>query len=91
MSDARMRLFTAAMSAFCAVTICWIAWALETPGDEFANGSPLAAITLPISALAGAIVGWKAKVMRVIIVCCNLASLCFWLFVPTGWWAHSPH
>ena len=73
-----MRLFTALVSAFCAVTVCWIAWALETPGDEFANGSPLAAITLPMAALAGAIVGWKAKArMRVIIAFCSVASLCF--------------
>jgi hypothetical protein len=84
-----IRVLMVALAAFCLGTICWIAWGLETPGDYFANGSVMVDPTLIAAVLAGLFVGWKAR-MRVVISCATIASLCFWLFVRDGWWAHAP-
>ena len=86
-----IRALTAVLAAFCFVTICWIAWGLETPGDYLANGSQLVLPTLIVAVVAGLFIGWKAKTrIRVVVFCAAIAGLCFWLVVRDGWWAHAP-
>jgi hypothetical protein len=73
-------------------TACWMACGWLTPGDLFANGSPWADNSLLVTLLAGAIVGYKAKSvrLRMAILVAGIASLCFWLVLPMAWWSKPP-
>ena len=75
------------MTAEVLITLCWILWGLLTPGDFFANGSSYLMPSLCIAAIIGFVLGWKfEKGAQKAIVIGFVASLCFWLFVPAGWW-----
>ena len=88
-SDLGWRTATAFVGAISLVTICTFAWAVETPGDFFANGSAALMPSLLISALGGLTIGWFARPrLRVAILILTGASVAYWFCVPTGWWAH---
>jgi len=83
------RALMAALGAFCFLTVCWAAWGWATPGDDFANGSPLVFVTMVGASLVGLAAGWSAKgPVRLLIALLSGAALCYWASVPTGWWSH---
>jgi hypothetical protein len=85
------RFLGSALAAFCLLTLTWAIWGFLTPGDFFANGSKLVLPTLGIAGLIGAIVGFRISGRaRIVMLVAALLSLCFWIFVPDGWWAHGP-
>lgn len=85
------RTLTSLLGGLCLVTICWVFWAFETPGDYFANGNEAMLPSLIAAALIGVVVGWTAKGrIRLTIQLLSLVSICYWIFVPAGWWVHSP-
>jgi hypothetical protein len=76
--------------AFVLVTAAWVGWALATPGDYFANGSSWLFPSVGAACLVGLAAGWAAArgLARLLIVLLSLASLCYWVFAPSGWWSH---
>jgi len=86
-----LRLLGSALAAFCLLTFTWVVWGFLTPGDFFANGSKLVPPTLGIAATVGVIVGFRLSGRaRIVLLVAALLSLCFWIFIPDGWWAHGP-
>jgi len=75
--------------AFSLGTGCWAFWGCMTPGDLFANGSPLVFPSLLVAVLIGLVAGYKlqAKLFCAAVWFALLLSLAFWLLVPDGWWA----
>ena len=78
--------------AFVGATICWIFWGLVTPGDYFANGSPLVWPTIAAAGIAGAYAATRlrSRAFQITLATAACASLLFWLAVPDAWWATSP-
>ena len=75
--------------AFCLFTGAWVAWGWFTPGDFFANGSDFLEVSLVAAAGLGLLLGRKLpQRLQAILLVASLFALGFWLFVPTGWWAH---
>ena len=82
-----LRLITAALGGFCFVTIAEVIWGFLTPGDYFANGSPLLLPSVIASLTLGLYLGIKASGrLRVAIFVLSVACMCYWVFVPVGWW-----
>jgi hypothetical protein len=81
-----------AMLAFALATGCWAFWGLITPGDFFANGSPLLYPSLLAALVIGAWAGFNTHNLwlRALIVAVLLAAVCFHVFAPLGWWVKSP-
>lgn len=78
-------------SATAFVTIVWVVWALQTPGDYLANANPLFGPSLFAAVLIGGVIGWRAsRKLQPLLFALASAALCYWLFVPSGWWAHVP-
>ena len=89
--DMGIRLLSSLLCAFLLYTIAWVACGLLTPGDYFANGSGFAEVSLMLAVVIGLIAGFRASPRwRIVIFAGSIASLCFWIFVPDGWWAHGP-
>ncbi len=86
------RVAFAGLAAFALGTGCWVGWGLATPGDLFANGSPLLDPTLGLSIGLGAWAGFRFRSVwvRGPILLAAVAALSFHLFVPDGWWATPP-
>ena len=89
--DFAIRCAVSVLWAFALFTVVWVVWGFYTPGDFFANGSTFLRPTLAAGVLIGLLTGfrrglrWHAFVLAVAVAC-----LCFWIFVPEGWWAHEP-
>jgi hypothetical protein len=89
--DIGSRLLASALCAFCLVTADWIVWAFLTPGDYFANGNAWVEPSLLLVFVVGLIAGFHAVGRwRLAIQIAGIASMCYWIFVPSGWWAHGP-
>ena len=87
-----LRLITAVLSGFCFLTITEIIWGLLTPGDYFANGNPLQIPSGIGSLILGIYLGFRASGSgRIWIIALSVACVCYWAFVPSGWWAKAPH
>jgi hypothetical protein len=85
------RFLSAAVGAFVLFSLSWILWGLATPGDFFGNRSAFVNPTLGAAALVGLGLGFKAVGRwRQVIYACGLVSACFWVAVPSGWWARGP-
>lgn len=86
------RVVFAGLWAFALGTGCWTAWGLATPGDFFANGSPLVYPTVLVAVGLGAWVGFRflSVWVRGLILMAAVGALCFHVFVPDGWWATPP-
>lgn len=86
------RVFDAVLAAFSLFTATWVAWGLATQGDLFANGNYLSDPSLFVAIGLGYVLGrfspWRIRALTLTL---SALSLCFWLFVPSGWWAHGPH
>jgi hypothetical protein len=86
-----IRLLSSLLCAFLLCTIAYVVCGLLTPGDYFANGSVLADVSLILAVAVGLIAGFRAsRPWRIVIFAGGIASLCFWIFVPDGWWAYGP-
>jgi len=87
-----MRVLFALLGAFVGGTSCWIVWGVLTPGDLFANGSPLLWVTLVAAVAVLGFAGLKArsKVGRGVLVVLALACGLFWIAARDGWWAKAP-
>jgi hypothetical protein len=86
-----IRLLGSVLCAFCLCTVGWIVWGILTPGDYFANGSVMVKPSLLLAGLIGLVVGFRASGRwRILTLVVSIASLCFWIFVPEGWWAKAP-
>lgn len=81
-----------ALGAFALATPTWIAWGIFTPGDFFANGSPLVTVTLLAAGMGGTLLGWTAvsRWSRGALLVLAALSLAFWALAPNGWWARRP-
>jgi hypothetical protein len=89
--EVALRVLTAIASAFCMMTLCWIGWALATPGDFFANGSSWMLPSEIGAGIVGLVLGWWAiGLWRFIAAVCSAAGILYWVLIPTGWWAHPP-
>lgn len=79
-------------SAFALATGCWAVWGWLTPGDFFANGSPLLFPSLLVAIGAGALLGCKLRRpwQRALLGVATAAAICFHVFVPGGWWVTPP-
>ena len=86
----RRRVLTSVGGAFAGFTLCWVGWGRATPGDLFANGSPLLAPTLVGSLLISGVLGAFAHGRKgaIGIALLTAAAILFWVFAPDGWWAH---
>jgi hypothetical protein len=83
------RALMAILSAFCLMTVCWVGWAWATPGNYFANGSRWLFPSLAGAGFIGLAAGWGAHgLAHLLIALFSVASLCYWVFVQTGWWSH---
>jgi hypothetical protein len=84
---------TAVLGGFCFVTVVEVVCGLLTPGDYFANGSPLLLPSAIGSLVVGVYFGLKARGRwRIAIFALSFACMCYWVFVPMGWWAKAlPH
>jgi hypothetical protein len=83
------RLLGSLLGSFCLLTVTWIIWGILTPGDFFGNGSWFVEPTLGIAAIVGAIVGFRISGRpRIVMFVTAALSVCFWLFIRDGWWAH---
>ena len=84
-----LRMLFSALAALSLSTLAYVVWGLLTPGDYFGNGSVLVLPTIAV--LFGLVAGFHAssRLRRVLLVTAVL-SLCFWAFVPDGWWVHPP-
>jgi hypothetical protein len=81
----------AVLGAFALGTACWAIWGFLTPGDLFANGNPLVEPSLLACVLFGGATGYKFRGMpRGLVLLAAVCTVCFWLFVPDGWWATPP-
>ena len=80
------------VGAFALGTLCWVLWGLITPGDYFANGSPMFPFSFVISVMIGLTLGYsvRSRAFRYFFVGLAVLALAFWLFVPEGWWAKGP-
>ena len=87
-----MRVLFALLGAFVGGTVCWIAWGVLTPGDLFANGSPMLWVTLVAAVAVLGFAGLKArsKAGRIVLVVLTLACGLFWIAARDGWWAKAP-
>ena len=86
-----LRVVTAVLTGFCLFTVTEIIWGLLTPGDYFANGSPLVIPSEIVSLILGLYIGFRASGrLRVGIFAVSFACVCYWTFVPEGWWAKAP-
>jgi len=86
-----IRLLSSLLCAFLLYTSAHVICGLLTPGDYFANGSVLAEVSLMLAVPVGLIAGFRAsRPWRIVIFAGSIAGLCFWIFVPDGWWAHGP-
>jgi hypothetical protein len=89
--DISIRSAASLLSAFELFTLVWILWGYFTSGDFFGNGSALVTPSLAIAGIIGLIAGFRAKGWwSILILGISIASLCFWIFAPDGWWAHEP-
>ena len=82
----------AAMGAFLGFTAAWFAWAIATPGDFFASGSPWLSLTLGAAAVSGGTVDWRVRSKAGVIgfIAITLCCAAFWIAAPDGWWASPP-
>lgn len=87
-----LRVLYALMGAFTGMTACWIVWGLVTPGDFFANGNPLAWVTVLGVGAGGAYAAFMARSrsLRIALAVATMTCTVFWLAVPNGWWARAP-
>lgn len=86
-----LRLVTAVLNGFCLLTITEIVWGLLTPGDLFANGNSLVIPSEIVSLVLGIYLGFRANGrLRIWIFAVSVACVCYWIFVPEGWWAKAP-
>ena len=87
-----MKYFFCIISLIPSLTLCWVIWGVITPGDSFANGSKFFWPSILVVAGVSLILSFMftSKGVRVFISLAVIASLCFWLFVPNGWWASGP-
>jgi hypothetical protein len=92
MSKKSVRVVNASLSAFIMFSTIWIVWAFLTPGDYFGNGNIMVEPTLIGFPVMGLLIGFLFRSRKILIVLSILTILfiMYWLFVPTGWWAHSP-
>jgi hypothetical protein len=89
--NALPRVVLGLLLAFVLATAAWVGWALATPGDYFANGSSWLFPSIGVACLVGLAAGFPARgLARLLIVLLSVASLCYWIFVPSGWWSHGP-
>jgi uncharacterized ion transporter superfamily protein YfcC len=89
--DTGVRLLSSVLCAFLLYTIVWVVWGMLTPGDYFANGSVWAQVSLILAVVIGLIAGFRAsRPWRIVLSAGTIASLCFWIFAPDGWWRHGP-
>jgi NAD/NADP transhydrogenase beta subunit len=80
------------MGAFIGVTGTWVLWALATPGDFLASGSPLLMVSLVVAALIGARIAYRVRSTRGLVAVLALTIGCavFWVIGDSGWWAAGP-
>ncbi|MDP8999560.1 MAG: hypothetical protein M3O46_05555 [Myxococcota bacterium] len=78
--------------SFSAVTLRWIFWGLDTPGDYFAHGNPGVRASLVFSGIVGGCAGFfiRWKPFRATLMIVSLACATFWVTAPDSWWAKAP-
>lgn len=86
------RLVNAAVAAFCLYTLALAIWGFVTTGDDFANGNKFSFPSLVGASVLGLFVGFflSGRSLFVLLFAAML-TLCFWVFVPDGWWVIGPH
>lgn len=85
------RVIGPALGTLSAVTLTWIAWAVATPGDYFANGSALLFPSLGVAAVGGAL-GGRALARRhpTLLLVAAMLSIGYWAIAPSDWWSRPP-
>ncbi len=92
MSKKSIRVVNASLLAFIMFSIIWIVWAFLTPGDAFGNGNIMVEPTLIGFPVMGLLIGslFRSKKILIVLSILTVLFIVYWLFVPAGWWAHSP-
>jgi hypothetical protein len=78
-----LRILSAAVAAFAALSATWFAWGIGIPGEHFGRAGMLVTPSLIVAALIGGWCGFRAAGRwRLLVYAFGLVSLCFWVIVP---------